>query len=128
MRLLLDTSTFLWATLEDPRLSTPAQESLADPENELFLSPVSAWEIAVKHARERLALPEAPAEFVRSRRRAYGIRSLAFDEEAALHVPRLPWLHKDPFDRMLVCQAIIHQMALVTNDSLIAQYPVRVVW
>ena len=56
------------------------------------------------------------------------MRSLAFDEAAALQVPRLPWLHRDPFDRMLISQAIVHQMALVTNDSLITQYPVRVLW
>ena len=128
MRLLLDTSAFLWATLDDPRLSRQAREALTDSSNELFLSAVSVWEIAVKYAQRRLWLPAPPGQFIPHYRKAHGIQPLPFVEEEALHVLSLPWTHKDPFDRMLICQAIVHQMALLSNDALIAQYAVRVVW
>ncbi len=128
MRLLLDTVTFLWATLDDPRLSARVREIFLDAGNELFFSVVSGWEIAVKHAAGRLVLHEPPMVFIPTRRQLYGIRSLPLDEEAALYVARLPNLHGDPFDRMLICQAIVYGLALATPDDQIAQYPVRIIW
>jgi len=92
------------------------------------LSVVSAWEIAVKHASGRLPLPEHPGRLVPEERERRGIASLAFDEESALHVTRLPALHRDPFDRMLVSQAIVHGMTIVTPDPRIAVYPARTLW
>lgn len=128
MRLLLDTSTFLWIITDAPELSARARELFVDPGNEVYLSSVSAWEIAVKYALGRLPLPEPPERFVPFQRRQHGIEPLLLDEEAALHLARLPPLHKDPFDRMLVCQAIIHGLAILTPDELVYQYPVRTVW
>jgi len=128
VRLLLDTVTFLWATLDDPRLSSRAREALTDPGNDVFLSAVSAWEIAVKHSLGRLPLPGRPAQFIAAQRSLHGIQSLPLEEGSALYVTHLPDLHGDPFDRILICQAIVHGLALVTPDHQIAQYPVRIIW
>jgi PIN domain nuclease of toxin-antitoxin system len=128
MRLLLDTSTFLWIIADSVELSAKARELFVDPGNEVYLSSVSAWEIAVKFALGRLPLPESPERFVPAQRSQHGIEPLAIEEEAALHLARLPPLHKDPFDRMLVCQAIVHGLAILTSDELVNQYPVRTAW
>jgi PIN domain nuclease of toxin-antitoxin system len=128
MRILLDTCTFLWIIADAPELSTSARELFRDPTNDAFLSVVSAWEIAIKYTLGRLPLPESPERFVPVQREQHGIESLPLEENAALHLTRLPEMHRDPFDRMLVCQAIIHSMVLMTPDELILQYPVHSTW
>lgn len=128
MKVLLDTCTFLWITLDAPELSTVARELFRDPDNDVYLSTVSAWEITVKHALGRLKLPAPPQTSVPALREAHSIESLPLREEETLHLHRLPALHRDPFDRMLVCQAIVGGMVLLTPDTAIAQYPVRVQW
>jgi PIN domain nuclease of toxin-antitoxin system len=128
VRVLLDTCSFLWLTIGAEELSDQAREIFADRANEVYLSTVSSWEIAVKYALGRLPLPEAPSRFVPARRQVYGIQELPLEEEAALYVARLPRLHTDPFDRMLICQYIVHGLAVLSPDPLIAQYPVRVLW
>jgi PIN domain nuclease of toxin-antitoxin system len=128
VRLLLDTCTFLWVVGGDAALSTRAREAFADPDNEVFLSAASAWEIALKHRLGKLPLPAPPDEFVPAQRAAHGIEPLPVDEEAALHVAKLPDLHRDPFDRMLVAQAIAGGLVLVTPDAPVRQYPVRALW
>src|SRR5438876_6006854 len=120
MRMLLDTCTFLWIIAEPDKLSAKARESYSDTGNEVFLSAVSCWEMAVKYALGRLPLPEPPGQFVPVRRQNLGILPLPLDEEAALHSARLPKLHSDPFDRMLICQAIAHGLAVLSPDELIA--------
>ena len=124
----MGTATFLRVGSDAPELSGRARELVVDPENDVYLSAVSAWEIAVKHALGRLALPESPERFVPEQRKQQGIEELPLDEESALHLTRLPMLHKDPFDRMLVCQAITQGLLLLTPDELISQYPVRTAW
>ncbi len=128
MRLLLDTCTFLWEATNPRRVPDSIRKLFTDPDNELYLSAVSSWEIAVKHSQGRLPLPAPPEKFIPDSRRAYGLESLPLDEETVLHVGRLPKLHADPFDRMLICQAIVHGLAILTPDPLITQYPVRVLW
>ncbi|OFV91710.1 MAG: twitching motility protein PilT [Acidobacteria bacterium RIFCSPLOWO2_02_FULL_64_15] len=127
MRLLLDTCTFLWLA-GGSALSERAAAAVRDPSNDVLLSAVSAWEIASKYQAGRLPLPEPPDRLIPAERRLRGVLPLAFDEESALQVTRLPKLHRDPFDRMLISQAIAHGFALVTPDPSIAQYPVRVIW
>ena len=127
MRLLLDTCTFLWLA-GGSTLSTLAAAAIRDPSNEVFLSAVSAWEIASKHRAGRLPLPEPPDRLIPIEHDLRGVRALAFDEESALQVLRLPPLHRDPFDRMLISQAIAGSLIIVTPDPLITQYPVRVIW
>ncbi len=127
MRLLLDTCTFLWLA-GGGGLSSGAAAAVRDPSNDVLLSAVSVWEIASKHKAGRLPLPEPPDRLIPTERGLRGVGALAFDEESALQVLRLPSLHRDPFDRMLISQAIAHGLAIVTPDPSIAQYPVRVIW
>jgi PIN domain nuclease of toxin-antitoxin system len=127
VRLLLDTCTFLWLA-GGGAISPAAAAAVRDPSNEVFLSAVSVWEIATKYRAGKLPLPESPAMLVPTERALRGVTELAFDEESALQVLRLPPLHRDPFDRMLISQAIAGSLTLVTPDPLIAQYPVRVLW
>lgn len=127
MKLLLDTCTFLWLA-GGGSLSALAAAAIQDPSNEVLLSAVSTWEICVKHRAGRLPLPEPPDRLIPTERALRGVAPLAFDEESALQVLRLPALHRDPFDRMLIAQAIAGSLAIVTPDPLITQYPVRVLW
>lgn len=128
MKLLLDTCTFLWACADPARLPARVRDLVASPEHQVFLSAASSWEIATKHAIGRLVLDESPERLIPQLRDLHGIDALAVDEESVLHTARLPWLHKDPFDRLLVCQAIVHGMTLLTPDPLVTQYPARVLW
>jgi PIN domain nuclease of toxin-antitoxin system len=128
VRLLLDTATFLWVINDASELSAQARKLFVDPGNEVYLSSVSAWEIALKYGLGRLPLPEPPDRFVPAQRKQHGIDPLQLEEEAALHLTRLPLLHKDPFDRMLVCQAIVDNLVILTPDDLVTQYPVRTIW
>ena len=128
MNLLLDTSTFLWIISDAPELSEEARRLFTDPGNEAYLSSVSTWEIAIKFGLGRLPLPEPPERFIPSQREKHLIDPLPLDEEATLYVAKLPPLHKDPFDRMLVCQAMLHGLVILTPDRLINQYPVRTAW
>jgi PIN domain nuclease of toxin-antitoxin system len=127
MKLLLDTCTFLWLA-GGQALSPAASAAVREPSNEVYLSAVSTWEIVTKHRAGRLPLPEAPDALISTERRLRGVTALAFDEESALFALRLPSLHRDPFDRMLIAQAIASSLAIVTPDAAIAQYPVRVIW
>ena len=128
MKILVDTCTFLWIASESQRLSRTAATVFLDVNNERYLSAASAWEIGIKHAIGRLPLPQRPDVFVPMIREASGISSLDIDEESALHAGRLPALHSDPFDRMLVAQALVHGMTILTPDPHIEQYAVRVLW
>ena len=128
MRLLLDTCTFLWIASDAPELSSRARELFRSPDNDVFLSAASTWEISVKHGLGRLPLPGTPETYVPGLRQRHGIEPLAPNEEATLYLGRLPTLHRDPFDRMLVCQAIVEGMVILTPDGLITQYPVRSMW
>ncbi|OFW06907.1 MAG: twitching motility protein PilT [Acidobacteria bacterium RIFCSPLOWO2_02_FULL_67_36] len=127
MKLLLDTCTFLWLA-GGGMLSRAAAAAVRDPSNDVFLSAVSVWEIVTKYRLGRLPLPEPPDRLIPAERRVRGLTALAFDEDAALQGLRLPALHRDPFDRMLIAQAVAHGLAIVTPDQAIAQYPVRVIW
>ena len=128
MKVLLDTCTFLWILSDPSRLSSDALELFAAPEQDAFLSSVSTWEVSVKNALGRLPLPEPLTEFVPKMRRAHGVKSLNLDEESTLYLPLLPLHHKDPFDRMLICQAIVHDLTILTPDPLIRQYAVKTKW
>jgi PIN domain nuclease of toxin-antitoxin system len=128
MKILLDTCTFLWIAADSPRLSRTAAAIFLDRNHERYLSAASSWEIGIKHAAGRLPLPRKPDLFVPAVREASGIESLAIDEESALRAGKLPALHADPFDRMLVAQAIVHGMTILTPDAEIEQYGVRVLW
>jgi PIN domain nuclease of toxin-antitoxin system len=126
--ILLDTCTFLWVIRDSPELSPAAREIFIDPENTIFLSAVSAWEISVKYGLGKLPLAASPHIYVPAERLRHNILSLSLEEGAASAVSRLPPLHNDPFDRMLICQAVTHGLTLLTPDRLIHQYHVNVMW
>jgi len=128
VKILLDTCTFLWIITDDPRLSQQARKLFVDPENEVYLSVASTWEIAIKHNLDKLSLPNPPQKYIPSKRKEHDIDSLPLDEEATSYLTKLPNLHKDPFDRILICQAIVTGLIILTPDELITQYPLRSVW
>lgn len=128
MKLLLDTCTFLWAVRGDSRLSAQAAAMFCDPANEVWLSAVSAWEIAVKHQLGKLPLADAPGLYVPRERQRHGINSLPVTEADTLMLGKLPAHHADPFDRLLICQAIQQGLVLLTPDPWIHRYPVAVQW
>jgi len=128
VKCLLDTCTFLWIIAGTKELSPAASQIFANPANEIFLSVVSVWELSVKHALGKLPLPGTLDRFVAEERERHGIAALALNERAVFHLHKLPPLHRDPFDRMLICQAIEHDCVLLTPDPLIVQYPVRTQW
>jgi len=125
MRLLLDTCIFLWYIEGDRRLSESVFDEIRNPANEVFLSSVSIWECIVKYQVGKLSFPEPPAVYLPEQRRRHLISSLALDENSVAHLVRLPLVHRDPFDRMLICQAIEHHLIIATADKTIRSYPVR---
>jgi PIN domain nuclease of toxin-antitoxin system len=122
MKLLLDTHIFLWYITADPRLSAAHQAAIQASDNDVYLSSVSVWEAVVKHALGKLPLPSLPAEYLPKQREAHGIAGLAIDESAMRFLADLPPLHRDPFDRMLVAQAMQHGMTVVTADTQVSMY------
>ncbi len=128
MRVLLDTCTFLWIITNDPKLSLSAREIFVNPDNNVFLSTVSSWEIVVKYTLGRLPLPEPPHKIIANQRKRHEIESLPLDEEATFHLAKLPDYHKDPFDRMIVCQALVHGLTNLTPDEAVQRYPARTIW
>ena len=123
--ILLDTCTFLWVIRDSPELSSDARSLFVDPENTVYLSAVSAWEISVKYGLGRLPLAVAPHIYIPAERLRHNILPLPLEEGAASAVSRLPPLHNDP---MLICQAVTHGLTLLTPDHLIHQYHVNVKW
>lgn len=128
MKLLLDTCAFLWFLADSPHLSQTARVHLLDPANEVYLSAVSVWEIARKFAQGRISLPSHPSTLIPAVRRDSGIASLSLTEMDALAAEKLQLFHKDPFDRMLIAQALMGGLAIITSDRAFEPYPVRVIW
>lgn len=128
MRALLDTHTFLWWITDDPRLSARAREVIGDGENKIFLSAASGWEMAIKAKLGKLRLPGDPVSFIAEQIAVNGFDSLPVQMSHALFVYALPSYHRDPFDRLLVAQAKLENLCLLTADPQMARYPVEIVW
>ena len=128
MRFLLDTCVFLWFIARDKTLPSFLVEKIRSPENEVFLSAISMWEISVKQKLGKITLPEDAGAYIPEQRRQHQIESLALDEESVAHLKRLPELHRDPFDRILICQALEKSLTLMTPDEVIRQYPIKTLW
>ena len=125
MRVLLDTQVWLWMLAAPERLSESARALVVAGENELLLSAASAWEIAIKYALGKLRLPEAPGVLVPRLMVRTGITPLPLHHRHALHVASLPPRHRDPFDRLLVAQAQIERLPILTADRNFALYEVE---
>ena len=128
MKALLDTHVFLWWIMDDERLTPYIRDFIADEGNDLFLSSASCWEIAIKTKIGRLKLTEIPEKFIPDQMIANNISGLPIQLVHALYVYNLPDHHRDPFDRMLVAQARIEKISIITNDRLIADYDVKIIW
>lgn len=128
MRVLLDTHAFLWWITDDPRLSERARKIIGDGKNRLYLSAASGWEVAIKAALGRLKLPDAPERFIPEQLALNAIETLPVRMSHALHIYSLPRHHRDPFDRLLVAQAQLEKLPILTADTQIARYPVEVIW
>lgn len=128
MRLLLDTHCWLWYLLSPPKLNQVSRQLLQDPEQEIYLSAASVWEIVIKYDLGQLELPLAPTEYIPKRLEALGHKSLPISQEHVLHIEKLPLHHKDPFDRVLIAQAQVEGLQLVTADEILKRYDVSMIW
>jgi len=128
MRLLLDTHAFLWWLAGDASLPVPVQEVVADPANSIFVSAASAWEIATKHRIGRLPEVTAIIGDIEAAIQDQGFVPLAITTRHAQVAGGLPGPHRDPFDRMLIAQAMIEDMVLVSNEAPFDAYGVRRLW
>ena len=118
MRLLLDTHVFLWYITAGPRLPAPFLAAIQEPANEVSLSAASIWEAVIKYGLGKLPLPAPPAHYLPQQRDAHGIDALPIDEGAMTHLANLPALHRDPFDRLLIAQALQHGLTIATVDPM----------
>lgn len=121
MRLLLDTHIALWAITDSPKLSKQAKELILDPASEIFVSAASIWEIAIKHSLNRGNMPVSSSEAMRYFTEA-GYTLLPINPTHAAATETLPMHHADPFDRMLIAQAMTEPLRLVTHDNIVAMY------
>jgi PIN domain nuclease of toxin-antitoxin system len=128
VRILLDTHCWLWWLESSDRLSRGALELMGDPYHEFTFSVASTWEIGVKYALGKLRLPEPPERFIPPRLEEQGTRVLPVEQIHALRVASLPPLHDDPFDRLLIAQAQVERLALMTADPRIVEYDVETIW
>jgi PIN domain nuclease of toxin-antitoxin system len=128
MRALLDTHAFLWWVDASPRLSAAARDVIADGSNEILLSAAVAYEIALKVAAGRLDLPTPVEEYLPVRIESEGFDPLAVSVAHALRAAALPPIHRDPFDRLLIAQAQLEGVSIVTVDPIIARYDVATIW
>lgn len=122
MKLLLDTHVLLWAAGEPAQLTVSARSLLEDPGNELLFSAASLWEVAIKHGLGRKDF-RVDARLLRRGLLDHGYRELPITSAHAVALEGLPPIHKDPFDRMLIAQALVEGIALLTGDPVVAQYP-----
>jgi PIN domain nuclease of toxin-antitoxin system len=127
VKILLDTQVWLWALGEPSRLNAEAQRLLSDPGVVLYLSAASLWEIALKNSLGKLQLPEPCAPYMLRLLKEKGVLVLPVQAAHALHTAALPWHHRDPFDRLLVAQAVCEEMALMTADGMLWRYDVRII-
>lgn len=127
MRLLLDTHTLIWHYEDRPQLSETANLVLDDPSNHLFISVVSLWEMAIKSSRGKLTLSD-PLHSIINVYKKSGATILPIGPEHALATQKLPWRHSDPFDRLLIAQAMHEDLILLSRDAMFAGYPVRLLW
>jgi PIN domain nuclease of toxin-antitoxin system len=128
VKYLLDTGVWLWSLMEPARIARKARDVIADLNQEVFLSAVTSWEIAIKSAAGKLRLPEPPESYVPTRMAQQGLRPLAVSHPHALAASALPPHHRDPFDRLLIAQANLEDMTFISADAIFRQYQVRLFW
>ncbi len=128
MMYLLDTHTFLWFINDDDALSVPAKTLIEDPENIIYLSAASLWEIAIKVSLGKLEVPSPFTEFITEQLRENYIAFLAIEIEHIGRVVTLPFHHRDPFDRLLIAQALREDLPIISRDEIFDAYTVKRHW
>jgi PIN domain nuclease of toxin-antitoxin system len=128
MKVLIDTHTFLWALLHDHRLTSKAKQILRSDEHELVFSLVSLWEIAIKIKTGKLNTIGSSVAYIRDEMNAYGMELLPIRYEHILQLESLPHHHSDPFDRLLIAQAITESLPILTGDKAFKDYGVKLIW
>lgn len=128
MKFLLDTCAILWMTLEPEKIPARVRTVFQNPRNRFYLSVVSTWEIAIKDQIGRLDLPSPPAQFLSECISGYDLSVIDIQLRHTLHVGGLPIHHRDPFDRMLVSQAQLERLSILTADPAFSHYDVEIVW
>lgn len=128
MSILLDTHCWLWWLTTPERLKDEARLMIEEGDNQIFLSVASSWEIAIKYSLGKLRLPEAPELFVPKRLLRDGMLSLPIEHIHALHVSELPLHHRDPFDRLIISQAQVEKLPVMTADRKFEPYEVEIIW
>lgn len=123
MRILLDTHIFLWLVDDDKRLSDRYRQIIHNLDNEIFLSVVSIWECVIKYQIGKLDFPSSPEIYLPMERRKHLVKTLTIDENSIAQLIKLPLLHKDPFDRLIMAQALQHDLIIMTEDKSILAYP-----
>lgn len=130
MRLLLDTHSLLWYTLNDPKLSATANTLILDAANEILVSPASYWEIAIKISIGKLTVQQPFEDFIDACISQYGFRLLPIHPDHTVRVASLPFSakHKDPFDRLIVAQALVQSIPLISDDPALDAYGIQRLW
>ena len=128
MRVLVDSHAVLWATLDDDRLPPAVRGLIGDVRTRVVVSVATTWELMVKALAGRLRLPQPPEEYFRGLIEDFDYEILPIHQRHVDSLPELPDIHGDPFNRMLVAQAIVEDLEIVTGDEAIRQYPVRTIW
>lgn len=128
MRHLLDSHTLLWYTLGDAKMSREATARIVDPANQILISPAAYWEIAIKVSIGKLALHQPYEDFMDACTNKYGFTILPIEPKHTAALIPLPFHHKDPFDRLLVAQALVEDIPVVSNDSALDAYGIKRLW
>jgi PIN domain nuclease of toxin-antitoxin system len=128
MKYLLDTVVWLWSVGSSEAIGDAGLEILSSGDEEIYFSAASSWEIAIRTKLGKFRLPEEPVSYVPRRLTEQGIRSLPVTQSHSLKVYDLPSHHHDPFDRLIIAQAIFEELTILTSDRIFAKYPVDVVW
>ena len=127
MKILIDTQIFLWLFGNSSRISLNVRNLLTNPNNTIYFSSASAWEIAIKYGNGKLQLPDEPGIYVPDRLKRASFVWLEINHEHALAVAKLPQIHKDPFDRLLITQANVENLALLSADNIFSNYTVQLI-
>lgn len=127
MRILLDTHIFLWFISRNRKLSGEVRDAIRNPDNQVYLSVVSVWESIIKYQLGKLPLPESPEIYLPQQRDRHLIESLSLDESSLSKLITLPAIHRDPFDRILICQALQYGLTIATVDKNIRSYSINII-
>lgn len=128
MKVLLDTHAFLWLISGDERLSETARNTYLDPDTSLFFSATSLWEICIKISLGKLSLKRGWLKAIQAELKGSAIQWLPIEIEHCARLTKLPFHHRDPFDRMLIAQALVEKMQLMSRDSRFSAYRIKCIW